>query len=689
MNYSLTNIRNIGIIAHIDAGKTTCTERLLYYTGRTHRLGEVHDGKATMDFMVQEQERGITIASAVTSVEWKKHLINLIDTPGHVDFTVEVERSLRVLDGVVALFCAVGGVEPQTETVWRQSDKYSVPRIAFINKMDRPGADFYGAVEDMRNRFNVLASPIVIPIGEGLAFEGIIDLIGQKAIYYEDTDNGSTFREIKIPEEYWAVAQTKREELIESLCEVDEELFDIFYENPEAITPEMLKAAIRKATLKLEFYPVLCGSAFKNKGIQRLLDAVLDYLPHPLDLEPLEVLNLEGGLEVIKHTTVSPLVAMAYKVVVDKHVGKLIYLRVYGGVIEAGSYVYNSRLKKKLRVSRLFRMHADHREPVDVLGAGDIGAAVGLSEVITGDTICTEDHPVLLETIDFPEPVLHVRINPTKKGSEDKLSKALFKLSEEDPTFTVRRDDETDETIIAGMGDLHLEIIIDRLRREFFVDVEVGEPQVSYRETLTNEVHLTERLSKQTGGHGQFAEVEIIVEPLEPGSGYEFSNEIVGGAIPKEYISGVQKGLQKVLDKGPMVKCPVVDVKVRLVDGKHHDVDSSDMSFMICAAAAFRKALLRGEPALLEPIMKLVVNTPPEYMGEVQGSISRLRGRIENLSLKNSYQEITALVPLANLFGYAANLRNATSGRADFTKSFDHYAKLPEKIAEEIRDDIK
>jgi elongation factor G len=642
-----------------------------------------------MDFMVQEQERGITITSAVTSVEWKGTLINLIDTPGHVDFTVEVERSLRVLDGAIALFCAVGGVEPQTETVWRQADKYRVPRLVFINKMDRPGADFYGAVKDIFDKFNVLAAPLVIPIGEGTDFQGIIDLINEQAVYYEDTDNGSTFREMAIPEEYRSVATVKRKELIESLCEVDEELFDIYYDDKIKLTSDMLKKTVRRATLNLDFCPILCGSAFKNKGIQRLIDAVVDYLPHPLDLAPLEVLDLEGGVKTVKHTSVSPLVAMAYKVVADKHVGKLIFLRVYGGVLEAGSYVYNPRIRKKLRVSRLFRMHADHREPVEVLGAGDIGAAVGLSDVVTGDTICTETEPVLLETIDFPEPVIHVRINPSKKGHQEKLSKALYKLSEEDPTFTVSRDEETEETIIAGMGDLHLEIIIDRLQREFNVQVDVGEPQVSYREAITRTAEIKERLSKQTGGHGQFAEVHLIVEPLEPGSGYEFSNEIVGGAIPKEYISGVQKGIESVIRKGPLVKCPVVDIKVRLIDGKHHEVDSSDMAFMTCAAAAFRKALLSGAPALLEPVMKLVVNTPSEYMGEVQGSISRMRGRIENLSLKNAYQEITALVPLSSLFGYAANLRNATSGRADFTKSFDHYAKMPDSIAEEVVNELK
>lgn len=691
---NIDNIRNIGIIAHIDAGKTTTTERLLFYAGRTHRLGEVHDGQATMDFMVQERERGITITSAATSLKWRDHSINLIDTPGHVDFTAEVERSLRVLDGAVVLFCSVGGVEPQTETVWWQADKYNVPRIAFVNKMDRPGADFKSTVSEIRERLGANAVPVTIPITEGPGFDGILDLVNRQAIFYDESSDGTKFRKKPIPTELEVPFEEAWTTLVEGVCEVDEILLEKHF-GGEAITRDDLVTAIRRATISLGLVPVICGSAFKNKGLQRLMDAIVDYLPSPLDLPPVEVAGPGGhfrgpGKDAPATTSLGPdpngpLVALAYKVAADRHMGKLLFIRVYSGTLSSGSYIMNSRAGRKQRVSRLFKMHADSREPIEELRAGDIGAAVGLSETVTGDTLCAPDDNLHLTAMEFPEPVIHIRISATKRVDDEKLAKALHKLAEEDPTFVVRRDSETKETVIAGMGELHLEIIVDRLKREFGLAVEVGAPQVAYRETMTKQVEIKERLIKQTGGRGQFAEITIIVEPVEAGGGVQFSDEIVGGVIPREYIPAVEKGIRRACAKGPLAGYPVVDVKIRLVDGKHHEVDSSDMAFLTCASMAFRRALLQGAPALLEPAMRVVVNTPSTYLCDVQSGLSGMRGCIEGLRSKGAIlQEVNATVPLSGLFGYATKLRNSTRGSASFTQEFDRYEKVPSGIAEDI-----
>lgn len=679
----IERVRNIGIMAHIDAGKTTCSERILFYTGKTHKIGEVHDGEATMDWMPQEQERGITITSAATTTMWRDHQINLIDTPGHVDFTAEVERSLRILDGAIALFCAVGGVEPQSETVWRQAEKYSVPRIAFINKMDRVGADFEGVVRQIQKELGSNAVPVNIPIGEGEDFQGIIDLVTNVAIYDDATSSGTAFRKLSIPESHRERAAAARRHLIEKASELDEGLLEKFCRD-EAISEEELRAAIRKATHEHLLCPVLCGSAFRNKGIQPLLDAVVDYLPSPVDLPPICGHCLEGNPIERHPQDDGPLAALAFKIQADKHIHKLVYVRVYSGTLRAGTYVLNSTQGKRQRVGRLLRMHANRQELIEELYAGEIGAVVGLSDTVTGDTICCPEQPILLEPIEFPSPVLSVAVHPRKTADRDKLAKALNRLSEEDPTFVVSTDPETEDTLIAGMGELHLEILIDRMKREYDVDVEVGPPQVAYRETLTATVEIEKRFAKQTGGRGQFAQVAFILEPLDPGQGFEFRDEIVGGAIPREYIPAVEKGVIEAMEKGVWAGFPVVDVRVRLVDGKHHEVDSSEQAFRTCASMAFQEAFLKGNPELLEPMMSVFVTTPEEFSGAITGQLCAKRGRITGMDRQGNAILIQAMVPLANLFGYTTELRNATQGRASFTMHFEHYEAVPFAIAEEV-----
>ncbi|MBN2450501.1 MAG: elongation factor G [Lentisphaeria bacterium] len=681
--FPLERVRNVGIMAHIDAGKTTCTERILYYTGRSHRMGEVHDGQATMDWMVQEQERGITITSAATTCEWRGHQINLIDTPGHVDFTVEVERSLRVLDGVIGLFCAVGGVEPQSETVWRQAEKYDVPRICFVNKMDRIGADFLGVVEAIQDQLGANAVPVVLPIGQGADFRGIVDLVRRVAVYYDEGDLGTTFREEPLTEELVAYAEPWLHHLVEKVAEVDDRLLEKYLaEGP--IAEAEIRAAIRQATHRHLICPVLCGSAFKNKGVQRLLDAVADYLPSPLDLPPISGNCLQGTpIERVPRDD-GRLAALAFKVVTDRHVGKLIYVRVYSGTLEAGTYVLNSSQGKRQRVGRLFRMHANRQEQIDCLHSGEIGAVVGLADTVTGDTLCCEDAPIVLEAIDFPAPVVSVAVNTESRSDRDKLQSGLIKLAEEDPTFVVTVDREMEDTVISGMGELHLEIIVDRLKREFRVPVVCGPPEVAYRETITTAVDIDERYRKQTGGHGQYAHTIVRVEPLDPGQGFEFINEVKGGNIPREYIPAVEKGIIAVMAQGVWAGYPVVDVRVVLLDGSSHEVDSSEMAFRICGAMAFRKAFMRGNPELLEPVMRLNITTPEDHAGGIAGSLCGKRGRILGMEPQGNAQVLRALCPLGNLFGYTSELRNMTQGRAGFTMQFERYEAVPYSVAEEI-----
>lgn len=682
-SHPLEKVRNIGIMAHVDAGKTTCTERILYYTGRSHKIGEVHDGSATMDWMVQEQERGITITSAATTCEWQGHQINIIDTPGHVDFTVEVERSLRILDGAIGLFCAVGGVEPQSETVWRQAEKYSVPRVAFVNKMDRVGADFFGVVKQVERELGANAIPLTIPIGEGQDFRGLIDLIDNIAVYYDESDMGITIREEPIPEELKGVAAVWRRSLVEKVSEVDEPLLEKFCAD-EDISHQELVSAIRKATHAHLICPVICGSAFKNKGVQRLLDAVVEILPSPIDLPPISGKCIDGNpIERIPKDD-GRLAALAFKVQTDRHIGKLVYVRIYSGTMSAGSYVFNATQNKRQRVGRLVKMHANRQEVVDALYSGEIGAVIGLADSVTGDTICCEDNVIVLEAIEFPSPVLSITAHAEKRADRDKLGKGLMRLAEEDPTFIVSTDPETEDTIISGMGELHLEIIIDRLKREFDVSVNVGPPQVAYRETMTLSVTHRERYSKQSGGRGQFADIEIIVEPNAPGHGFEFKNEIVGGSVPKEYIPAVEKGIIDAMTKGVWAGYPVVDVIARLVDGKHHEVDSSEQAFRICGSIAFKKAFMKGNPELLEPIMSLNVISPEEYSGTITGNICSRRGHVTGMEMQGNAQVIKGAVPLANMFGYASDLRNASQGRGNFTMHFEHYEAVPFSIAEEI-----
>jgi elongation factor G len=680
----LDRVRNIGIMAHIDAGKTTTTERILYYTGRTHKMGEVHEGAATMDWMVQEQERGITITSAATTCFWRDHRINIIDTPGHVDFTVEVERSLRVLDGAVALFDSVAGVQPQSETVWRQADKYGVPRIAFINKMDRTGADFYAAVETMIDRLGARPVPVQIPIGAEDAYIGHIDLLTMRAIRYVDP-LGQKWEEGDVPEDMREQAETYRHDLIEAIADHDEEIMVAFLED-EPVEADQLREAIRKATLDISITPVLLGSAFKNKGVQPLLEAVIDYLPSPVDVPPVTGIDPRSNEEVTRPAEIDqPFAALAFKVMSDPFVGKLTYFRVYSGKLNSGSYVMNASTGRKERVGRLLEMHANHREDLQQVGAGAIAAAVGLKQTTTGDTLCDPDAPVVLESIDFPDPVIDVAVEPKTKADQDKLATALQRLAEEDPTFRVRTNEETGQTIIAGMGELHLEIIVDRLMREFRVDANVGRPQVAYRETVRNAVQgVHGRFVRQTGGRGQFGHVVIDLAPNEPGVGYTFDNKIVGGAIPREYISSVDAGIQEAMEAGVLAGFPVVDIGIQLVDGSYHDVDSSEMAFKVAGSMAFKEASKRAKPVLLEPVMAVEVVTPEEYMGDVIGNINSRRGQIEGMEPRGNAQVIRARVPLAEMFGYATDVRTMSQGRATYTMQFLHYAEVPHSIAEKL-----
>jgi len=676
--------RNIGIMAHIDAGKTTTTERILYYTGVTYKMGEVDEGTAVMDWMPQEQERGITITSAATTCFWKGHKINIIDTPGHVDFTIEVERSLRVLDGAVAIFDAVAGVEPQSETVWRQADKYNVPRIAYINKMDKVGADFFMSVNSMIERLG--ATPVVtqIPIGKEDAFRGPIDLINMKAYYFDDESLGARFVEDDIPGELLPQALEYREKMIETLAGFDETIMEK-YLNGEEIAVEKIKGALRRGTIEMRITPTICGSAFKNKGVQMLLDAIVDYLPSPLDIPPVRGVEPKTGREIIrKASREEPFSALIFKIMTDPFVGQLAFLRVYSGAMSVGSYVYNSTKDLKERIGRLLKLHANKREDIKEVYAGDIVAAVGLKNTLTGDTLCDEDHPIILESIEFPEPVITVAIEPRTKADQEKLSISLGKLAQEDPSFKVSYDEETGQTIISGMGELHLEIIVDRLMREFKVGANVGKPQVAYRETIRQEAKAEGKYIRQTGGRGQYAHVYIKVEPLESGKGFEFVNKIVGGAIPKEYIPAVGKGVREALEDGVLAGYPVVDVRVTLFDGSYHEVDSSEMAFKIAGSMAFKEAARKAKPVLLEPIMNVEVVTSEEYMGDVIGDLNQRRGKIQTIGQRGRTLIISAQVPLSEMFNYATDLRSLTQGRATYTMQFLHYEEVPRIISEEI-----
>jgi elongation factor G len=676
-------VRNIGIMAHIDAGKTTATERILFFTGKTHKIGEVHDGSATMDWMAQEQERGITITSAATTAFWRDHRINIIDTPGHVDFTVEVERSLRVLDGAVALFDAVAGVQPQSETVWRQADKYKVPRLVFINKMDRVGADFAASVQSIVDRLGARPVPIQLPIGAEDAFEGIIDLVERKAIRYTDSI-GDTWEESEIPAELAAAADTARHDLIEAVADHDEDIAMAFLEDEE-IDAARLRTAIRACTLDLSITPVLCGSAFKNKGVQPLLDAVIDYLPTPLDKGAVHGINPKNDEEVERQPSLDePFCALAFKIMSDPFVGKLTYFRVYSGVLKAGSHVYNPATDRKERVGRILQMHANSREERESVGAGEIAAAVGLKQVTTGHTLCDEAHQILLESITFPEPVIGLAVEPKTKADQDKLATALGRLSEEDPTFRVRTDEETGQVVISGMGELHLEIIVDRLVREFSVAANVGKPQVAYRETVRKKVEKIQgKFVRQTGGRGQYGDAVISLEP-NPGKGYEFDNKISGGVIPKEYIKSVDEGIREAMESGTVAGYPVVDVKATLTFGSFHDVDSSEIAFKVAGSMAFKAAMPRADPTLLEPVFAVEVETPDEYMGDVIGDLSSRRGRILSMEPRGKTQIVTARVPLSTMFGYATTVRSLSQGRATYTMQFASYEEVPKALADEI-----
>jgi elongation factor G len=682
---ALERVRNIGIMAHIDAGKTTTTERILYYTGRTHRMGEVHEGAATMDWMAQEQERGITITSAATTAFWRDHRVNIIDTPGHVDFTVEVERSLRVLDGAIAVFDAVAGVQPQSETVWRQADKYRVPRIAFINKMDRSGADFFAAVQSMVDRLGARPVPVQLPVGQEDHHRGVVDLVEMKAITWGD-DLGMKMEIEEIPAELTEQADEYHHQLIDAIAEFDDELMETYLMDEAAVTPEMLRSALRKGTLGNEITPVLLGSAFKNKGVQPLLDAVVDYLPSPLEVPAVHGVDPRSEKELVRHAdTDEPFAALAFKVMSDPYVGRLTYIRVYSGQLKAGDRVVNTTSGKTERVSRILQMHANHREERQEIGAGEIAAVVGLKHSTTGDTLAVDTAPIRLESMIFPEPVISVAIEPKTKGDQDKLGSALQRLADEDPTFRVRTDEETGQTIISGMGELHLEIIVDRLTREFNVDANVGRPQVAYRETISQPVRKIEgRFVRQTGGRGQYGHAVIDVAPMEPGEGYEFIDRIVGGTIPREYIPSVDLGIQEAMDSGVIAGFPVVDIRIELVDGSYHDVDSSEMAFKIAGSMAFKNAMQRAKPKLLEPVMAVEVITPEEYLGDVMGNLNARRGRVESLEPRGNAQAIRARVPLAEMFGYATDVRSMTQGRATFTMQFDRYEEVPQSIAAEI-----
>ncbi len=688
--YSLENTRNIGIMAHIDAGKTTTTERILFYTGRTHKIGETHEGSATMDWMEQEQERGITITSAATTCFWagsEKQFnptrINIIDTPGHVDFTVEVQRSLRVLDGSVTVLCAKGGVEPQSETVWRQADEYGVPRMAYVNKMDIMGADFYRVVNMMRERLHANAVPIQLPIGAEDTFKGIIDLFEMKAdVYYDDL--GKDMRIEDIPADLIDKANEYRANLVESICETDDDLMMMYLEGEEPSNEE-LKAALRKATIANKIVPVVCGTSYKNKGVQKLLDAVIEYMPSPLDVPAIKGINPDTGDEDVRHSSdTEPFSALAFKIMADPFVGKLCFFRVYSGSVEAGTQVYNSSKDKTERFGRILQMHANDRKDIDICYAGDIAAVIGVRNTTTGDTFCDEKNPIILESMEFPEPVIRVAVEPKTKAGQEKMGIALAKLAEEDPTFRTYTDEETGQTIIAGMGELHLEIIVDRLLREFKVEATVGKPQVAYKETIRRSADVDHKYARQSGGKGQYGHVKIIMEPNEPGKGYEFINKVVGGAIPKEYIPCVDQGIQSASQTGILAGYNVVDFKVTLYDGSYHEVDSSEMAFKIAASMAFKEAMRKADPVLTEPIMKVVVVTPDDYMGDVIGSLNSRRGQIQSMEPVAGAQQITAMVPLAEMFGYATTLRSSTQGRGNYSMEPDHFAEVPKNVQEEI-----
>ena len=690
-NRDLTFTRNIGIMAHIDAGKTTTSERILYYTGKTHKIGEVHEGAATMDWMVQEQERGITITSAATTAFWhyagKVYQINLIDTPGHVDFTVEVERSLRVLDGTIATFCAVGRVQPQSETVWRQADKYGVPKIAYVNKMDRVGADFLSCVEEIRTKLGANAVPVCLPIGAEDKFEGIVDLLSRKAIYYDNSEELVNYRVAEVPASMEAEVAEWRDKLLEAAAECDEALMEKYFEDPDSVTEEEIIAAIRKGTIAMQIVPACCGSSFKNKGVQFLLDAVMRYLPSPLDKGAVTGTNPRTGAEIErKPSNQEPFCALVFKIATDPFVGRLAFLRAYSGRLDAGSYVYNTRTAKKERVARLYQMHSNHQNPIEFVEAGDICAAVGFKDLRTGDTVCVEDHPIVLESMEFPDPVIGIAVEPKTQQDLDKLGIALGKLAEEDPTFTVKADPETGQTVISGMGELHLDIIVDRLRREFGVDINQGAPQVNYKEAITGEVELREVFKKQTGGRGKFADIIVRISPADEGvNGLQFVNEVKGGNIPKEYIPSIEKGFQAAMANGVLAGYEVPSLKVTVLDGSYHPVDSDQLSFEIAARMAFRHACPKAHPVLMEPIMSLEVVTPEDYMGDIVGDLNRRRGQIVAMdSTSNGARIVKAYVPLAEQFGYVTVLRTLSSGRATSTMTFDHYAEVPANLAKDI-----
>jgi elongation factor G len=677
----LSRIRNIGVMAHIDAGKTTTSERILFYSGKTHKIGEVHDGEAIMDWMDQEQERGITITSAATTTEWRNHRITLIDTPGHVDFTAEVERSLRVLDGAVALFCAVGGVQPQSEKVWRQSEKYSVPKIAFINKMDRTGADFFSVVESIQSMLGANAVPMVVPIGAEDGFKGIIDLVEMQAVFYSEDDHGTTFREEPIPEALRETAAIWRQNLVEKCAEEDDALLERFIETGTLSREEILEIT-RRATIQLRVIPVYCGSAFKNKGIQRLLDGIVHFLPSPVDLSP--IIHAHDTGEERAPSDTEPFAALAFKVVADRHMGKLTYIRVYSGTVPSGTVVYNSTLGKEQRIGRIIRMHANRQEGIEAAVCGDIVAVVGLSNTRTGDTLCCRDNPIVLESIEFPSPVLAISIQPESRTDNDKLGNALHHLADEDPTFTVGYDDETEETIISGMGELHLEVLVERIRREYGIKASVGRPEVAYRETATTPVEGAYKHVKQSGGRGQYGHVVLRIEPRDPGAGFSFLNEVKGGNIPTEYIPAVQKGIVRAMQAGPFAGYPVVDMQVTVLDGSSHEVDSSEFAFTEAARVCFRTLFMKGHPELLEPVMSVEVVAPEDYMGAVTGSVCQRRGRIESMDEQGEMKIVRGLVPLSEMFGYSNVIRTLSQGRGSFTMHFEHYEAVPFSIAETI-----
>ena len=681
--FSLEKTRNIGIMAHIDAGKTTTTERILFYTGINHKIGEVHEGAATMDWMAQEQERGITITSAATTCHWKNHRINIIDTPGHVDFTVEVERSLRVLDGAVAVLTARGGVEPQTETVWRQAEKYNVPRMAYVNKMDITGADFYNVIKMMKERLNANAVAIQLPIGAEDDFQGIIDLIKMEAIVYED-DLGKVADEVAIPEDMQELAEEYREKLLEAVAEVDDSLMEK-YLGGEEITEAEIKTAIRKATIACTMTPVTCGTSYRNKGVQPMLDAIVDFMPAPTDIPPIKGVNPDTGEEDHRPSSDSePFAALAFKIMADPFVGKLAFFRVYSGTLSSGSYVFNSTKGKKERIGRILQMHANNRKELDIVYSGDIAAAVGLKDTTTGDTLCDESHPIILESMEFPDPVISVAVEPKTKNDQEKMGVALQKLAEEDPTFRVRTDEETGQTIISGMGELHLEIIVDRMLREFKVDCAVGNPQVAYRETIRSEVECEGKFVRQSGGHGQYGHCKLRLIPQEPGEGFSFENQVVGGAIPKEFINPIEAGIKQAMEGGILAGYPVVDVKAIVYDGSYHEVDSSEAAFKVAGSMAFKNGALKANPVILEPIVKVEVIVPEEYMGDVIGDLNSRRGRIDGMEARNGAQVINAFVPLSGMFGYSTDLRSKTQGRGNYSMEVSHYEEVPKNIADGI-----